>query len=66
VRVIQFNIAFAITVKLVFLVLAVFGYTSLRFAIAADTGATLIVIANALWLLRVKSPTQNAENAARI
>ena len=66
VRVIQFNIAFAITVKLVFLVLAVFGYTSLWLAIAADTGATLIVIANALRLLRVKSPTQNAENAARI
>jgi Cd2+/Zn2+-exporting ATPase len=54
VRVIQFNIAFAIAVKLVFLVLAVFGYTSLWLAIAADTGATLIVIANALRLLRVK------------
>jgi Cd2+/Zn2+-exporting ATPase len=54
VRVIQFNIAFAITVKLVFLVLAVFGYTSLWLAIAADTGATLVVIANALRLLRVE------------
>ena len=56
VRVIQFNIAFAITVKLIFLVLAVFGYTSLWLAIAADTGATLIVTANALRLLRVQSP----------
>jgi Cd2+/Zn2+-exporting ATPase len=64
VRVIQFNIAFAIIVKLVFLVLAVFGYTSLWFAIAADTGATLIVIGNALRLLRVEPPTQNAKNAA--
>ena len=57
VRVIQFNIAFAITVKLIFLVLAVFGYTSLWLAIAADTGATLIVTANALRLLRVEQQT---------
>jgi cation transport ATPase len=54
-RVIQFNIAFAITVKLIFLVLAVFGYTSLWLAIAADTGATLIVTANALRLLQGRS-----------
>jgi Zn2+/Cd2+-exporting ATPase len=43
-------------VKLIFLVLAVFGYTSLWLAIAADTGATLIVTANALRLLRVEPP----------
>lgn len=55
VRVIQFNIAVAIAVKLVFLVLAVAGYTSLWLAIAADTGATLIVITNALRLLRVQT-----------
>jgi Cd2+/Zn2+-exporting ATPase len=54
--VIQFNIVFSIAVKLVFLVLAVFGYTSLWLAISADTGATLIVTANALRLLRVQSP----------
>ena len=53
-RVIQFNIAFSIAVKLVFLVLAILGYTSLWLAIAADTGATLIVTANALRLLRAK------------
>jgi Cd2+/Zn2+-exporting ATPase len=53
-RVIQFNIAFSISVKLIFLVLAIFGYTSLWLAIAADTGATLIVTANALRLLRVE------------
>jgi Zn2+/Cd2+-exporting ATPase len=52
VQVIQFNIAFAIAVKMVFLFLAVFGYTSLWLAIASDTGATLIVTANALRLLR--------------
>ena len=51
-RVIQFNIIFALAVKAVFLVLAVIGYTSLWLAIAADTGATLVVVANALRLLR--------------
>ena len=52
VRVIQANIAFALAVKALFLGLALFGYTSLWLAIAADTGATLVVIANALRLLR--------------
>jgi Cd2+/Zn2+-exporting ATPase len=50
-RIIQFNIAFALAVKAVFLVLALLGYTSLWLAILADTGATLVVIANALRLL---------------
>ncbi len=52
VRIIQANIAFALGVKAVFLVLALSGHTSLWLAILADTGATLIVIANALRLLR--------------
>ncbi|MEO6036344.1 MAG: HAD-IC family P-type ATPase [Verrucomicrobiota bacterium] len=52
VRIIQANITFALTVKAVFLVLALLGYTSLWLAILADTGATLIVIANALRLLK--------------
>jgi Cd2+/Zn2+-exporting ATPase len=60
-RVIQFNIAFSIAVKLVFLVLAVLSYTSLWLAIGADTGATLIVTANALRLLRVQA-TAGARN----
>jgi Cd2+/Zn2+-exporting ATPase len=54
-RIIQFNIAFALAIKAVFLVLALIGYISLWLAIAADTGATLIVIANALRLLRTKA-----------
>jgi Cd2+/Zn2+-exporting ATPase len=57
VRVIQVNIAFALTLKAVFLVLAFAGRTSLWLAILADTGATLLVIANALRLL--KSPASN-------
>jgi Cd2+/Zn2+-exporting ATPase len=52
VRIIQANIAFALILKASFLVLACLGYTSLWLAILADTGATLIVIANALRLLR--------------
>jgi Zn2+/Cd2+-exporting ATPase len=52
VHVIQANIVFALAVKALFLGLALFGYTSLWLAIAADTGATLVVIANALRLLR--------------
>ena len=54
-RIIQFNIVFSLAVKAVFLVLALLGYTSLWLAIAADTGATLVVIANALRLLRGSS-----------
>lgn len=51
-RVIQFNVAFALIIKAVFLLLALTGHTSLWLAILADTGATLLVIANALRLLR--------------
>ncbi len=52
VRVIQSNIAFALGVKAIFLALALSGHTSLWLAILADTGATLVVIANALRLLK--------------
>lgn len=50
-RIIQFNIAFALVVKAIFLILAFTGHTSLWLAILADTGATLLVIMNALRLL---------------
>jgi Cd2+/Zn2+-exporting ATPase len=50
--IIRFNIGFALGLKLLFLVLALLGYTSLWLAIMADTGATLLVVANALRLLR--------------
>jgi Zn2+/Cd2+-exporting ATPase len=52
---IRFNIAFSLVVKGVFLLLAILGLTSLWLAILADTGATLLVVMNALRLLR---PTQ--------
>ena len=51
---IRTNIAFALGVKAVFLVLALSGHTSVWLAILADKGATLIVIANALELLKSK------------
>ncbi len=54
VRIIQANIAFALGVKAVFLALPLSGHTSLWLAILADTGATLVVIANALRLLKSK------------
>jgi len=50
-RIIQFNVAFALIVKAIFLILAFTGHTSLWLAILADTGATLLVIVNALRLL---------------
>ena len=49
--IIRQNIAFSLTVKLLFAILTLFGLASLWSAIAADTGATLIVIANGLRLL---------------
>jgi len=39
-------------IKAVFLVLALLGHTSLWLAVLADTGATILVILNALRLLR--------------
>ncbi len=53
VGVIRFNIIFALSVKAVFLVLALLGETTLWLAVLADTGATLLVVANALRLLRI-------------
>lgn len=53
-RVIWFNTGFALATKMIFLVLSILGHSSLWLAIAADTGATLIVIANSLRLLKVE------------
>ncbi|APJ03112.1 heavy metal translocating P-type ATPase [Silvanigrella aquatica] len=48
------NIAIAIGLKAIFLVLTILGDTQLWMAILADTGATVIVTLNALRLLRIK------------
>lgn len=61
--IIRFNIAFSLGLKLLFLVLALLGYTSLWLAILADTGATLLVVANALRLLRQPQSQLTASDA---
>lgn len=52
--VIRTNIAFALAVKAIFAGLAVVGLATLWGAIAADVGAALLVVANALRLLGAK------------
>ena len=51
-RVIRANIGFSILLKLVFLALAGAGIATMWMAVAADMGLTLLVIGNALRLLR--------------
>ena len=50
-RIIRFNVIFALAIKAVFLILAFLGIAGLWLAILADTGATLLVIMNSLRLL---------------
>ncbi|MCH8285876.1 heavy metal translocating P-type ATPase [candidate division KSB1 bacterium] len=54
-RIIKRNIAFALGLKFVFIVLALLGMASLWMAIAADMGATFVVIMNSLRLLDGKT-----------
>jgi len=51
-NIIRQNIGFSLAIKALFVVLTLAGYSSLWAAIAADTGASLLVIANGLRLLR--------------
>ncbi len=46
------NISFALGIKLVFLLLAVFGNASMWMAVFADMGASLLVVGNGLRLLK--------------
>ena len=50
--IIRTNIVLSLAVKAVFVVLTILGYASLWAAIAADMGMSLLVIFNALRLLR--------------
>lgn len=52
------NIAFAIGVKVVFFGLALFGIATLWMAVFADMGASLVVAANGLRLLRAGRPME--------
>lgn len=53
-NIIKFNILFALMTKALFLLLTFLGYSNLWIAVAADTGAALLVILNSLRLLKVK------------
>ncbi len=57
--IIRFNISFALGLKALFLALTLFGHASLWLAILADTGATLLVVANALRLLQEPAAAGN-------
>jgi Cd2+/Zn2+-exporting ATPase len=52
VRNVRTNVALSLVLKAAFLVLAIAGTATLWMAVLADTGATVIVVANALRLLR--------------
>jgi Cd2+/Zn2+-exporting ATPase len=53
-RNIKTNVAVSLALKAAFLVLAVTGSATLWMAVLADTGASVIVVANALRLLRAR------------
>jgi Cd2+/Zn2+-exporting ATPase len=46
------NISLALGIKAVFVVLAIFGSATMWMAVFADMGATLLVVANGLRLLK--------------
>ncbi|WP_422823806.1 heavy metal translocating P-type ATPase [Variovorax robiniae] len=51
------NIALALGIKAVFMVLAIFGTATMWMAVFADMGATLLVVANGLRLMKTKDST---------
>jgi Cd2+/Zn2+-exporting ATPase len=51
---IRMNVAIALGLKLAFVVMTAFGAATLWMAVLADTGASLIVTANSLRLLKVR------------
>ena len=60
--IIRQNIAFSLGVKAVFVVLTFAGFATLWGAISADVGASLLVVANALRLLRPGSGSRAASH----
>lgn len=59
--IIRQNIVFSLTVKGLFVILTFAGFATLWGAIAADMGASLLVVANALRLLRVRPTAPQRE-----
>ena len=60
------NIALALGIKAVFLVLAVFGNATMWMAVFADMGASLLVVFNGLRLLRTNSLLHKTESGPSI
>jgi len=58
-RIIKQNIAFALLVKAAFITGTFWGITNLWMAVFADTGASLIVIANGMRLIGIHGRTQS-------
>ncbi len=54
------NISLALGIKAVFLLLALLGSASMWMAVFADMGASLLVVANGLRILRNTSPSRSA------
>lgn len=61
--IIRQNIAFSLGVKAIFMALTFAGFATLWGAIAADVGASLVVVTNALRLLRLSSASPVATGA---
>src|SRR5690606_6602547 len=55
------NIALSLGIKLAFLALALAGSATLWMAVFADMGASLLVVANGLRMLRPAPPPRGAE-----
>ena len=64
-RVLVQNIALAIGIKAVFLVLALMGQATMWMAVFADMGASLLVVANGLRMLRQEGGTAAAPVSAK-
>lgn len=64
-RVIGENIGLALTIKLLFLTLAIAGLATLWLAVFADVGAALIVIANGMRLLGYRAESDSQASLAK-
>ncbi|WP_333683142.1 heavy metal translocating P-type ATPase [Pontibaca methylaminivorans] len=64
-RNIRQNVAIALGLKGIFLITTVFGFTGLWLAVLADTGATVLVTANALRLLLFRADRDEPARKAR-
>ena len=58
VRKIKFNVFAAVSIKFIFLFLAIIGLSNLALAIFADVGVTVLVILNSLRLYSYREESQ--------